>query len=110
MRISGQIKNSVAVSPVLLTFPVAAAGPRLLRFLLAVLFCFFATAAPAADFSLSNFNLESSERVSGIPATWDPTYRVEFTNLSGEDLTEKDSSDRTWAPRAVGTASLWPCW
>lgn len=44
--------------------------------------------AAAADFSLSNFTLESSERVFGIPAPWDLTYRADVTNQTVDDYTD----------------------
>ena len=55
------------------------------------LFGFFyaiATGTSAAELSLSNFTLESSERIFGIPATWDLTYRAEVTNDGADDYSD----------------------
>ena len=51
-------------------------------------FLFLVTASSAADVSLSNFTLESSERIRGIPATWDLTYQGDLTNTTGENLSD----------------------
>ena len=57
-------------------------------FVAALLVVSNSTFVAAADFSLSNITLESSERVMGIPATWDLTYQAEVTNTSGGDFTD----------------------